>query len=168
MYNVSRIALLSYDHAEQPAFNLKAAETAARRLGLTPLILKVAEVAAFENAFRTARSERAAAIQVMPSPFFNVHRQRLIELAARYRMPAAYEFKNYVEDGGLMSYGPNVDAMWRDAAKYIDRILKGARPGDLPIERPSKFELVINLKTAKALGLTIPQTLLLRADHVVE
>ena len=166
--NVSRIALLSHDHAEQPAFTLRAAETAARKFGLTPLILKVAEVAAFENAFRTARSERAAAIQVMPSPFFNVHRQRLIELAARYRMPASYEFKNYVEDGGLLSYGPSVNDMWRDAARYVDRILKGAKAGDLPIERPAKFELVINLKAAKALGLTIPQSILLRADQVID
>jgi ABC-type uncharacterized transport system substrate-binding protein len=93
---------------------------------------------------------------------------RLIELAARYRLPAMYEFKNYVQDGGLMSYGPSIDAMWHRAASYVDRILKGANPGDLPIERPAKFELAINLKTAKALGLTIPRSLLLQADHVIE
>jgi putative ABC transport system substrate-binding protein len=165
---VSRIALLAYDHPEVSTVNLSAAEAAARRLGLTPQILKVADVAEFENAFRKARSERAGAIQVMPTPFFSIHRQRLIELAAKYRLPASYEFKNYVEDGGLLSYGPSINEMWRDAARYVDRILKGAKAGDQPIERPTKFELVINLKTAKALGLTIPQSLLLRADQVIQ
>ncbi len=80
----------------------------------------------------------------MPHPFFNVHRRRLIELAARYRLPASYEFKNYVEDGGLLSYGPSINEMWRGAASYVHRILKGAKAGDLPIEQPTKFELVIN------------------------
>jgi putative ABC transport system substrate-binding protein len=128
----------------------------------------VADVAEFENAFRKARTERAAAIQVMPHPFFDVHRRRLIELAAKYRLPASYEFKNYVEDGGLLSYGPSINEMWRGAASYVDRILKGAKAGELPIERPTKFELVINMKTAKALGLTIPPSVLLRADQVID
>ena len=166
--NVSRIALLAYDHPEVSTVNLRAAETAARRLGLAPLTLKVADVAGFENAFRKARSERVGAIQVMPAPFFSVHRRPLIELAAKYRLPASYEFKNYVEDGGLLSYGPSINHMWRDAASYVDRILKGAKTGDLPIQRPAKFELIINLKTAKALGLTIPPSLLARADQVIE
>jgi putative ABC transport system substrate-binding protein len=166
--NVSRIALLGYEHSTVSGGLLRAAETAARRLGLTPQILKVADVSEFENAFRAARNGQAAAIQVMPSPFFSAHRQRLIVLAARYRLPASYEFKNYVEDGGLMSYGPNINEMFHGMARYVDRILKGANPGDLPIERPTKFELVINLKTAKALGLAIPQTLLLRADQVIQ
>ena len=101
-------------------------------------------MAGSENAFRTA-----------PAPFFFV-------------LPASYEFKNYLEDGGLMSSGPSIDEMWRRAASYVDRILKGAKAGDLPIEHPAKFELVINLKTAKALGFTIPPTLLLRADQVID
>jgi putative tryptophan/tyrosine transport system substrate-binding protein len=125
-------------------------------------------VAEFESAFKTARSERAGAIQVLPSPYFSAQRARLAELAARYRLPAIYEFRNYVQDGGLMSYGPSIDEMFHRMASYVDRILKGAKPGDLPIERPTKFELVINLKTAKALGLAIPQTLLLRADQVIQ
>ena len=93
---------------------------------------------------------------------------QLIELAARYRLPAVYEFRNFVQDGGLMSYGPSINEMFGRTASYIDRILKGAKPSDLPIERPTTFELVINLKTAKALGLTVPHSLLLRADEVIQ
>jgi putative ABC transport system substrate-binding protein len=164
--NLSRVALLQY--TTLPGAVLTAAETAARSLGLTTRTLKVAEVAELENAFKAAQSERVGAIQVLPSPFFNAQRARLIELAARYRLPAFYEFRNYVQDGGLMSYGPSINEMYGRAASYVDRILKGANPGDLAIERPTKFELVINLKTAKALGLTIPQSLLLRADEVIQ
>ena len=108
------------------------------------------------------------AIQVLPSPFFDAQRGRLIEFAARYRLPAFYEFRNYVQDGGLMSYGPSINEMYARSASYVDRILKGANPGDLAIERPARFELVINLKTAAALGITIPQALLLRADEVIQ
>jgi putative ABC transport system substrate-binding protein len=97
-----------------------------------------------------------------------LRRRRLVDLAAKSRLPAVYSFKNYVDAGGLMSYGPNVRDMSRRAATYVDRILKGAKPGDLPVEQPATFELVINLKTAKTLGLTIPQSLLGRADQVVE
>jgi putative ABC transport system substrate-binding protein len=145
-----------------------AVETATRQLGLAARFLKVAEVADFEPAFRTARAEGAGAIHVLPSPFFNAQRRLLIELAARYRLPAFYEFRDYVEDGGLMSYGPNIQEMFRSSASHVDRILKGARPGDLPIERPATFELVINLKTARALGLTIPPAVLARADQVLD
>ncbi len=91
-----------------------------------------------------------------------------MNLAERYRLPALYEFSEYVHDGGLMSYGVDLPAMFRRAASYVDRILKGAKPGDLPFERPTKYELVINLKTAKALGLTIPPSLLARADQVID
>jgi len=105
---------------------------------------------------------------VLPSPIFYAHRKRLIELTAKYRLPAVYELKPFVEGGGLMSYGPSINDMFRGMASYVDRILKGAKPGELPIERPTKFELAINLKTAKALGLTIPPSLLLRADQVIE
>jgi len=162
----SRVALLY--HPESPSTVLSEAETAARRLGLTARTLKVAGPAEFESAFKTVRSERGEAIHLLPSPFFSAHRRKLIELATRYRLPAVYEFKNYVEDGGLMSYGPSINEMYGRTAGYVDRILKGAKPGDLPIERPTKFELVINLKTAKALGLTIPQSLLVRADEVIQ
>jgi putative ABC transport system substrate-binding protein len=144
------------------------AATAAGNLGLKARLVKVREVADFEGAFREARDGRAQAIHVLPSPFFSAHRRVLINLAARYRLPAMYEFREYVQDGGLMSYGVSLPDMYRRAATYVDKILKGAKAGDLPIERPTKFELVINLKTAKALGLTIPPSLLQRADQVIE
>jgi ABC-type uncharacterized transport system substrate-binding protein len=164
--DLSRVGLLY--PSVVPAPLLAAAETAARTLGLAARPLNVAGPAEFEDAFKMARSERAGAILVLPSPYFDAQHTRLIELAARYRLPACYEFRNYVRDGGLMSYGPSIDAMFARAASYVDRILKGANPGDLAIERPTKFELVINLKTAKALGLTISQSLLLRADEVIQ
>ena len=149
---VSRVAILH--QRESSTAILSAAETAARSLALTARTLMVSEVNEFEGIFKTA--------------IFNAHRKRLIELAARYRLPAVYEFRNYVEDGGLMSYGPSIVEMFRGMASYVDRILKGAKPGDLPIERPTTFELAINLKTAKALGLTIPPSLLGRADQIIE
>jgi putative ABC transport system substrate-binding protein len=162
--NVSRLALLY--RADAPKF-FSAAEKAARDVGFSVLPLKVTDAPDYENAFKTAQRERAGAIVVMPSPFFNAYRGRLIELAAKYRLPAIYEFKDYVRDGGLMSYGPNISEMFRNSARYVDRILKGSKPGDLPIERPAIFELVINLKTAKALGITIAPSVLGRADEVV-
>ena len=162
---ISRIALLH--HRESWPAILNATETAARSLALTARSLKV-EGVEFEGAFKTARSAHVEAIHVLPSPIFYAHRKRLIELTAKYRLPAVYELKPFVEGGGLMSYGPSINDMFRGMASYVDRILKGAKPGELPIERPTKFELVINMRTAKALGLTIPQSLLMRADQVIE
>ncbi len=164
--NFSRIALL-FRAEDSPAF-VSTAEAAARGLGLTVRALKVAAVGEYENAFRTAQRERAGAIQVLPSPIFSAQRRVLIELAAKYRLPAIYEFSDYVRDGGLMSYGPSITEMFRGVASYVDRILKGAKPDDLPVERPATFELAINLKTARALGLTISQSVLGRADQVIE
>ena len=111
---------------------------------------------------------RAGALAVLGTPVFNRERRRLVDLAAKHRLPAVYSFRLYVEAGGLMSYGPDLPDMFRRSATYVDKILKGARPGDLPVEQPTKFELVINLKTAKALGLTIPPSVLARAHQVVE
>jgi putative ABC transport system substrate-binding protein len=164
--SLSRTALLS--RVESPPNTLSTAEVAARGLGLTVRALKVAAVGEYENAFKMAQRERAGAIQVLPSPVFGAQRRMLVELAAKYRLPAIYEFRDYVEDGGLMSYGPSLTEMFRGLAGYVDRILKGAKPSDLPIERPRTFELVINLKTAKALGLTIPPSLLVQADEIIQ
>jgi putative ABC transport system substrate-binding protein len=102
------------------------------------------------------------------TPLFVTHRARLVDAVAASRLPAIYPARVYVEAGGLMSYGPNLPDLWRRAAAYVDKILKGAKPGDLPVEQPSKFELVVNLKTAKALGLTIPPSLLFQVDEVIQ
>jgi putative ABC transport system substrate-binding protein len=162
---LTMVALLH--RTETPPVVLRGAEDAARSLGLKARSLSVASGAEFEGAFRIARDDRVGAVHVLPSPFFDSQRAQLNELAARYRLPACYEFRNYVEDGGLMSYGPSINAMYERSARYVDLILKGATPGDLPIERPAKFELVINLKTAAALGMVMPQALISRADDVL-
>lgn len=163
--NLSRVAFLR--HAEATPSILAAAESAARSLGLATRTFTVTTAAEFEGAFRAARSERAGAMHVLPSPYIGAQRARVIELAAQYRLPAFYELRNYVVDGGLMSYGPNINDMYGRSASYVDRILKGANPGELAIERPARFELVINRRTAAALGLAIPQSLLSRADEVI-
>ena len=118
--------------------------------------------------FKAATRQSTALLVIADTPLFTTHRARLVELAARSRLPAIYPIEGYVEAGGLMSYGADHPDLFRRAATYVDKILKGAKPADLPVEQPTKFELVINLKTAKALGLTIPPSLLLRADQVIE
>ena len=163
---LSRLMLLR--HARASPVTEKAAAAAAERLGIRTHGAVLAEVADFERAFRTARDAGTQALLVLPSPIFSAHRRDLIKLAASYRLPACYEFKEYTQDGGLISYGPNLPDMHRRAASYVDRILKGAKPGDLPIERADKFELSVNLATAKALGVGIPMSLLTRADSVIE
>jgi len=163
----ARVAIL-FDRATVNEVLVKAIEPAARTLGLKGRVFEIRDVPDIESAFRTARAERLDAVYVSPSPTFSHHKGRLAELAVKHRLPTIYEDKRYVEVGGLMSYGPSFIDLFRRAASYVDRIFKGAKPGDLPIEQPTKFELVINLKTAKALGLTIPQAVLGRADQVIE
>jgi putative tryptophan/tyrosine transport system substrate-binding protein len=163
---LSRIALLH--HPSTSAATVTAAAAAASTLQITAQVLRVKDVAGFERAFEAARDARAQAMLVLPSPIFNAHRRTLIQLAARHRLPTLYEFQTYVRDGGLMSYGPSIEDMFRQAATFVARILSGAKPAELPIERPTKFELAFNLRTARALGLTIPQTLLIQADQLME
>ena len=122
----------------------------------------------FDGAFSEMSAKGAGALVVLPTPIFGIERQRIADLAAKNRLPTLYPSRNYVEVGGLMSYGPNLADLHRHAASYVDKILKGAKPSDLPVEQPTKFEFVINLKTAKALGLTVPGTVLAGADEVIE
>ena len=143
-------------------------DTAARQLGLQILPpVQVLDPASAEGAFATMKEQRADALLVVLIGPTRGYRGRVAELAVRHRLPTVASLKEFARDGGLISYGPDLPAGFRRAASYVDRILKGANPGDLPIELPTKYELVINLKTAKALGLTIPQSLLLRADEVI-
>ena len=121
-----------------------------------------------DSAFSNASRAQANAIMIGPNPFFNAQRDRVIALAARYRLPALYEFRDFVEAGGFMCYGTDNRDVYHRVATYVDRILKGSKPADMPVEQPTKFELVINMKTAKALGLTIPQSLLVRADEIIQ
>lgn len=164
----SRVAILLQSTAASASTARKRAEAAARLLGLAARVIGIRDVSDFDGAFKTARSEPADILLVFPSPTFNRHRARLAELAAKHRLPAIYENGEYVDDGGLMSYGPNFPDMFRRSASYVDRILKGARPENLPIEQPERFEFVINLKTAKALGLTIPPSILFQTTRVVQ
>ena len=121
-----------------------------------------------DRAFSEITRARPGALTVLPSSMFISERRRLADLAAKNRLPAVYFVREFVDAGGLMAYGPNLPDLSRRAATYVDKILKGAKPGDLPVEQPTKFELVINLKTAKALGLTISQSVLARADEVIQ
>ena len=147
---------------------LKGAEVAARALGMRLQFVEARGPADLDRAFADMTKARAGALTVLPSGMFIGERRRLVDLAAKNRLPAMYQTRESVDAGGLMSYGPNLADLFRRAATYVDKILNGAKPADLAIEQPTKFELVINLKTAKALGLTIPQSLLLRADEVIQ
>jgi len=165
---VSRIAVLWNPESRTEEFSVKDAEAAAKSLGLRVQPVEVRRPEYFEKAFTSMMHEHSDALVPATSSMFRAHRARVAELAAKHRLPAIFDSKAYVEAGGLMSYGSDTTAIYRGLAGYVDRILKGARPGDLPIEQPTKFELVVNLKTAKALGLTIPQSVLLRADEVIQ
>jgi len=164
---VSLLAVL-WDPASDPS-QVKTSEAAARSLGVRLHVLTVGRTGGFEPALADARNNDAGALSVLGSPFFYVHRTRLVELAAKHRLPTIYAQREFVVgSGGLMSYGTDFHHQFRRAANYVDKILKGAKPADLPVEQPTKFELVINLKTAKALGLTIPQSILMRADELIQ
>ena len=147
---------------------LKEAEAAARAIRAQPQFVEARGPGDLDEAYAEMVRARANALTVLPSTMFFTEQRRLADLAAKNRLPAVYPLREFVEAGGLMSYGPHVGDLFRRAATYVDKILKGTKPGELPVEQPTKFELVINLKTAKALGLTIPQSLLLRADQVIE
>jgi len=168
---VSRIAVLWHpggfpERTEKDM--LKAAEVAARALGVRLQFVEARGPEDFDRAFSDMTRARAGALTVLASNMLLGERRRIVDLAAKNRLPGVYGVREFVDAGGLMSYGPDLADMFRRAATYVDKILKGAKPGDLPVEQPTKFELVINLKTAKALGLTIPQSLLGRADEIIQ
>jgi putative ABC transport system substrate-binding protein len=147
---------------------LKEAEVAARALGVRLQIAEARGPADFDRAFSEMTRTRVGGLTVLTSIMFFSERRRLVDLAAKHRLPAVYPWREAADAGGLLAYGPNLPDLFRRAANYVDKILKGAKPADLPVEQPTKFELVINLKTAKTLGLIIPRSLLLRADEVIQ
>ena len=168
---VNRVAVLwqpgaADERAEKEMLNR--AEVAARVLGVGLQFVEARGPNDFDKAFSEMTRARAGAVTVLGSGMFFNERRRLVALAAKNRLPAVYPVREFVEAGGLMTYAANLTEQFRRAAAYVDKILKGAKPADLPVEQPTKFELVINLKTAKALGLTIPQTLLQRADMIIQ
>jgi putative ABC transport system substrate-binding protein len=162
----TRVAIL-YDPMTS-ATVLNEMEDGARRLKVELQVLEVRAADYLEGAFNKATKWRADALSVLASPFFQSQRVRIAKLAVAHRLPSMVPHRAYVEAGGLLSYGPDFRDLIRRTAVFVDKILKGTKPADLPVEQPTKFELVINLKTAKALGLTIPQTLLQRADQLIE
>ena len=163
---VTRLAVL-VDPAGSPG-QAATAEASARALNIIPTRVTVTRADELEAAFQAAARARAGALVVVSSAFFASQRQRIVALASQHRLPAVYEHRAFVEAGGLMSYGPDLRETFRRAAGYADRVLRGARPADLPIEQPTRFELLVNLRTARALGVEIPAGVRARADHVVE
>ena len=147
---------------------LKRAEVAGQALGVRLQFVEARGPADIDRAFSDMTRAHAGALTVLLSNMFVVERRRLVDLAAKNRLPVMYQAREFVDAGGLMAYGPNFADIFRRAATYVDKILRGAKPADLPVEQPTKFELVINLKAAKALDLTVPPTLLARADEVIE
>jgi len=164
----SRVAVLSNPANPYTALMVKETEAAARSLGMWVQLLGVRGADAFDSAFSAVTKGRASALFVLFDPFLFAHRTRIAEFANKNRLPAMYPHREYAETGGLMAYGADIRDNFRRAATYVHKILTGTKPADLPVEQPTKFELVINLKTAKAMGLTIPQSVLIRADEVIQ
>jgi putative ABC transport system substrate-binding protein len=164
---LKRVAVLG-DTSQSSGVQLEGLNAAAATRGVQVIPLKARDAAEIDAAVSTAIREHVGGLIPVSSPVFAAQKRHLVALAAKHRLPTIYEHRDFVDSGGLMSYGPNLNNVFRRAAIYVDKILKGAKPGDLPVEQPTEFELVINLKTAKALGLTIPPSLLARADQVIE
>ena len=168
---IPKLSVVSFLMNTVNAFHViseKEARAAAALLHLTVQFVDVRADSEFDRAFAAILKERPGALVMLADRLFLHHRRRIVDFAARHRLPGMYAYRELVDAGGLMSFGPSYPGMHRRAAYFVDRIFKGAKPADLPMEQPTKFELVINLKTAKALGLTVPQSLLLRADEVIQ
>ena len=166
--SASRIAFFWNSASTTGPSQLKQLQTAAPALGITLLSFEVKRPDDFERAFTAMRKERPAALVVHGNPLLATHRSQIFEFAVKHRLPTIYTHEQWVEAGGLMSYGAHFPDLWRRAATYVDKILKGTRPADLPVEQPIKFYLVISLKAAKQIGLTIPPNVLARADKVIK
>ena len=165
---LSRLAVFGTSTNPGNAQNLREAELSAKTFGVKLQYVDVLGPEDFETAFRAASKERADAVLILPGSVLNLQRAKLTDLALKSRLPAIYPQTEFTEAGGLMYYGTNTPDLFRRAAIYVDKILKGAKPADLPVEQPTKFELVINLKAAKQIGLTIPPNVLARADRVIK
>jgi putative ABC transport system substrate-binding protein len=165
---VSRMGMLRHRTSSIDALTSRETEQSAQMLGIPLKLHDVDGPADFDRAFSAIVAEGAGAVLVATSSMFFAHRRQLADLALKHRLPTMFAFREYVEAGGLMSYGPSYTDLFQRAAGYVDKILRGAKPAELPIEQPTKFELVINMKTTKALGLTIPQSVLRQADEVIQ
>jgi putative ABC transport system substrate-binding protein len=166
--NLARVAVMQYAKSPTWSGQLQVVEAAAPSLGIQVVPAGVESAADIERSIAEIGREANSGLVVLPDGLMLVHRKLIVSLSQRYRLPTIYPFRYFADDGGLLSYGIDIADVWRRAATYIDRILKGTPAGDLPVQQPTKFELVINLKTAKAFGLEIPATLLARADEVIE
>jgi putative ABC transport system substrate-binding protein len=165
---VRHVALLWNPANSSNALEMESVKLAARSLGVQLQLLEAREPNQFDGAFAAMSKERVGALLVLPDSVFQRHRARVAGLAAKNRLPSMYGVSEYVKAGGLISYGPNLSDLFRQSATFVDKILRGAKPADLPVQQPTKFELTINLKTAKALGLTIPPAVLARADEMIQ
>lgn len=163
---VARIAIVHDPGAS--LLQSRSAQEAARSFGLEVHVIEARDRADLDRAFRAAISARADAIVPLSSATFAAEKRHIVALATQHRLPVVYEHRDFVESGGLISYGPDLRDVFRRAAIYVDRIIRGAKAAELPVEQPTKFELVINLKTARALGLTLPPRLLVRADEIIQ
>jgi len=166
--SASRVAVLWNPDYRPGLLRFKGTEEAGRKLGIAIVSVQFSQGSDAERVFAEIRRARAEAVTVLSDPVVVARRAEIIELAARHRLPAIYALREFIEGGGLLSYATSLNDQWRRAARYVDRILKGAKPGELPIEQPAAFELWINARAARAMGLTIPPSLLLRADQVIE
>ena len=166
--NAAPVAMFWNDTNPGMVLRAREAQNAADKMDLNLQSIGVHDLTSFDAAFDTINSKQFNALLTLVDPFTNEHRQRIVDFAAKRRLPAIYESREFVDAGGLISYGPNLPAHQRRAADYVSMIFKGSKPGDIPVEQPTKFELIINLKTARALGLTIPPPVLERADELID
>lgn len=166
--SVSRVAVLLNPTNPSNPPQLRLSQAAAATLTMTLLVAEATRADEIDRAFAAIKTERAEALMVIGDPFLGSHAKRIVELSTRNRLPAIYWTREFPDAGGLMSYGTNLDDLWRRAATYVDRILAGTKPGDLPVEQATKFDLVLNLNAANALGITFPPSLLVRADQVID